>query len=421
MELNLPEKVNQIIETLAAHGYEAYAVGGCVRDSILGRSPEDWDITTSAKPEEVKAIFPRTVDTGIKHGTVTVLMEKEGFEVTTYRIDGEYEDNRHPKEVIFTENLLEDLKRRDFTINAMAYNDTIGMVDAFGGVEDLKNKRICCVGEPKERFGEDALRILRGVRFGAQLGFAIEGKTIKAMRELAWTLEKISAERIQAELVKLLKSKNPDHIALLEEFGIAKVILPEYHGYSSKEQKKILEILQNLEQEAVCKERICDQTALRMAAVCFFLSEEESSRIMRRLKFDNRNRRMVEQLIRYQKEHIEENPVSVRKALAKMGEEIYFLLLDLKYAAGLESREGREKRKTLAMEILERGQCISIKGLKITGKELMELGIPKGPVIGELLEMLLEKVLEEPELNQREFLLKEARKEGNGTSRRQEI
>lgn len=167
MELRIPEKAEIILHTLEEAGYEAYVVGGCVRDSILGRSPDDWDITTSAKPEEVKALFRRTVDTGLIHGTVTVMLDKEGFEVTTYRVDGEYEDGRHPKEVSFTASLEEDLKRRDFTINAMAYNPKRGLVDLFGGVQDMENRIIRCVGNPLERFTEDALRILRAVRFSA--------------------------------------------------------------------------------------------------------------------------------------------------------------------------------------------------------------------------------------------------------------
>lgn len=165
MKITLPDDVKQIIETLEQHGYEGYAVGGCVRDSILGRIPNDWDITTSATPQQVKKLFPRTVDTGIQHGTVTVLMGKEGYEVTTYRVDGEYEDARHPKEVTFTANLEEDLRRRDFTINAMAYNDSEGLVDVFGGRADIEQKVIRCVGNAEERFGEDALRIMRAVRF----------------------------------------------------------------------------------------------------------------------------------------------------------------------------------------------------------------------------------------------------------------
>ena len=212
MRIQLPVKVDNIIKTLEAAGYEAFAVGGCIRDSVLGRTPQDWDITTSAKPQDVKRLFSHTIDTGIQHGTVTVMLEHEGFEVTTYRIDGEYEDARHPKEVTYTVNLLEDLKRRDFTINAMAYNESRGLVDAFDGMGDLQKKVIRCVGNPKERFTEDALRMLRALRFAAQLGFEVEEQTFAAIRELAQTIEKISAERIQTELVKLLTSDHPELI-----------------------------------------------------------------------------------------------------------------------------------------------------------------------------------------------------------------
>ena len=205
-KISLPAKVARILNTLGEHGYEAYAVGGCVRDSLLGRTPQDWDITTSARPEQVKALFRHTIDTGIQHGTVTVMLDHEGFEVTTYRIDGEYEDARHPKEVAFTANLLEDLKRRDFTINAMAYNEVTGLVDAFDGIGDLERGVIRCVGNAMERFSEDALRMLRAVRFAAQLGFSIEQETQEAIAGLAGNIKKVSAERIQVELVKLLTS-----------------------------------------------------------------------------------------------------------------------------------------------------------------------------------------------------------------------
>ena len=194
--IQMPGAVSVIIHTLQNAGYEAYAVGGCVRDSILGRVPDDWDITTSARPEQVKALFRRTVDTGIKHGTVTVLMDKEGYEVTTYRIDGMYEDGRHPKDVTFTASLTADLRRRDFTINAMAYNDEDGLVDIFGGIQDIKGRLLRCVGDPEARFGEDALRMMRAVRFSAQLDYDIEENTRKAIKTLARTLEKVSAERI---------------------------------------------------------------------------------------------------------------------------------------------------------------------------------------------------------------------------------
>ena len=219
MHISLPEKVENIISTIEANGFEAYAVGGCVRDSILGRIPDDWDITTSASPQQVKALFRHTIDTGIQHGTVTVMLGREGFEVTTYRIDGEYEDSRHPKEVTFTSNLREDLKRRDFTINAMAYNNRTGLVDAFGGLEDMERKLIRCVGESQERFEEDALRMMRAVRFSAQLGYAIEEGTEQAIRKMAGNLGHISAERIQTELVKLLVSPHPDYLRICYETG----------------------------------------------------------------------------------------------------------------------------------------------------------------------------------------------------------
>ena len=204
LTVQVPKHAQEILEQLNNHGFEAYVVGGCVRDSLLHRVPGDWDITTSARPEQVKAIFGHTIDTGLQHGTVTIMRDKVGYEVTTYRIDGEYEDGRHPKEVEFTSNLLEDLKRRDFTINAMAYNPKEGLVDAFEGIRDLKEKRIRCVGNALERFTEDALRILRAIRFSAQLGFSIEESTWEAIKVIAPNLIHVSKERIQVELTKLL-------------------------------------------------------------------------------------------------------------------------------------------------------------------------------------------------------------------------
>jgi tRNA nucleotidyltransferase (CCA-adding enzyme) len=209
MKIEIPAEAAWILKQLNEHGFEAYVVGGCVRDSLLGRTPYDWDITTSALPEQVKEIFPRTVDTGIAHGTVTVLYHKEGYEVTTYRVDGEYEDGRHPKDVTFTASLREDLRRRDFTINAMAYHPELGLVDLFGGLNDLKEKKVRCVGDPLERFTEDALRIMRAVRFSAQLGFAIEEDTYRALSVLAPNLHQISAERIRTELEKIFLSPHP--------------------------------------------------------------------------------------------------------------------------------------------------------------------------------------------------------------------
>ncbi|MCI5517194.1 MAG: CCA tRNA nucleotidyltransferase, partial [Roseburia sp.] len=235
----LPENVNFIIHTLMEHGFEGYAVGGCVRDTLLGRTPQDWDITTSARPEQVKELFSHTIDTGIQHGTVTVMLDHEGYEVTTYRIDGEYEDARHPKEVTFTANLIEDLKRRDFTINAMAYNEAAGLVDAFDGIGDLKRKVIRCVGDPMERFSEDALRMLRAVRFAAQLGFEIAPDTKDAVSRLAETIQKVSAERIQVELVKLLVSDHPEEIRQVYELGLSAQVLPEFDRMMQTPQRNI--------------------------------------------------------------------------------------------------------------------------------------------------------------------------------------
>ena len=239
MKIDLPIDVNFIIRKLEEAGFEAYAVGGCVRDRILGKEPNDWDITTSAKPEQVKSLFDHTIDTGIQHGTVTVMINHVGYEVTTYRIDGKYEDGRHPTEVTFTPDLLEDLKRRDFTINAMAYNDSTGLVDAFDGVFDLERGIIRCVGKPEKRFSEDALRMLRAIRFAAQLGFSIDENTMNGVKMLAGTLKRVSAERIQVELVKLLLSDNPDRLRDAYTSGLTAVFLPEFDAMMKTKQNTI--------------------------------------------------------------------------------------------------------------------------------------------------------------------------------------
>ena len=309
MKIQLPEKVNTIIKTLQAHGYEAYAVGGCVRDSILGRIPDDWDITTSATPQETKALFHRTFDTGIEHGTITVLIEKDAFEVTTYRVDGEYEDSRHPKEVTFTRCLKEDLLRRDFTINAMAYNDTEGLVDIFGGIEDLEKKVIRCVGNARERFGEDALRIMRAVRFAAQLGFEIEEDTKAGIIELAPTLANISAERIQVELIKMMVSPNPTLLRKAYELGITKIILPEFDAMMETKQEtphhmydvgehtlkaiesvradKVLRLTMLFHDIAKPKRKTVDEQGVAHFKMHDVEGAEMTKQILRRLKFDN--------------------------------------------------------------------------------------------------------------------------------------
>ena len=354
VRIRLPQKVHDIIETLQAAGYEAYAVGGCIRDSVLGKEPDDWDITTSAKPEEVKKLFRRTIDTGIMHGTVTVMMDKEGFEVTTYRIDGKYEDNRHPKDVTFTANLQEDLRRRDFTINAMAYNEKDGLIDIYEGLQDIDKGLIRCVGVAKERFREDALRMMRAVRFSAQLGYTIEDKTKEAIKELAPTLQNISAERIQTELVKLLVSDHPDYLKMAYETGITAQVLPEFdicmktaqnnphHCYSVGEHilhtlcyvkaDKALRLGMLFHDIGKPQTLTIDETGITHNHGHPAAGEEMAVNVLKRLKFDNDTIDKVKKIVRNHDRNIEPSAKSVRRAVHYIGEDIFPLLFSVKYA-----------------------------------------------------------------------------------------
>ena len=436
MKIQLPEKVNTIIQTLQEHGYEAYAVGGCVRDSLLGREPGDWDITTSASPDETKKLFARTVDTGIEHGTVTVLLGKEGFEVTTYRIDGKYEDSRHPTEVIFTRNLREDLLRRDFTINAMAYNDTEGIVDIFGGMDDLKRKIIRCVGNARERFGEDALRIMRGVRFAAQLGFSLEKETKEAMTELAPTLEKISAERIQSELVKLLVSESPELIREAYHVGVTAVILPEfdemmrtgqetkYHRYDVGEHTvqavcnvppdKVLRLTMLLHDVAKPEMKTVDADGTAHFKGHDIRGEQKAKEILRRLKFDNDTIHKVTKLVRWHDYRMPAEKKNVRKAMSKISAELFPMYLLVKRADILahsmyrreEELENLSGLQKCYEEIVADHECVSLKQLAVTGTDLIGIGMKPGKQIGEVLNELLRIVLEYPEFNNKEHLLR---------------
>ena len=441
MKMEIPEKVGRIISTLKNHGYEAYAVGGCVRDTILGRTPEDWDITTSATPDETKALFDKTVDTGIEHGTITVLIDREGFEVTTYRIDGEYEDSRHPKEVLFTRSLEEDLKRRDFTINAMAYNEEEGLVDIFGGVEDLKNKLIRCVGEPKERFSEDALRILRAVRFSAQLGFAIEENTRAAIQVFAKTLQNISAERIQTELVKLLVSSHPEKVKELYKLGITKIILWEFDPMMQTSQETpyhdanvgehTLRVLRNVRADKYLRLTALlhdvgkpDAKTVDEKGIAHFkgrgeMGEVMAKKILKRLKFDNDTLRKVCLLVRYH-DYLYQDEITakkVRRAMNLIGKEMFPYYLEIRKAdiKGQSSYRRKEKEENIkAVEMyyrrsLENQECVSIKELAVRGKDLIAVGISPGPRLGKILERLLDEVIDEPERNKKDILLQKAR------------
>lgn len=430
----LPEHVKLIIGTLEAAGYEAYAVGGCVRDSVLGRKPADWDITTSAKPEQVKGLFRRTVDTGIAHGTVTVMLERTGYEVTTYRIDGEYRDSRHPSEVSFTDDLTEDLRRRDFTINAMAYNDTRGLVDVFGGIRDLNDGIIRCVGVAAERFGEDALRILRAVRFAAQLGFAIEEETKRAASRLAGTLKNISAERIQVELVKLLVSPHPQVLRCAWELGLTRVFLPEFDAMMDTPQNNPHHIYNVGEHTLKALEFVEADKVLRLAVLCHDfgkpaarttvdgidhfhghpqISMELAGKMMRRLKFDNDTISRVKNLVLYHDLRPNPDERSVRRAANKVGAEFFADLLQVMGADILAQSGYQRVEKLVRLDkvheiyegIMQRKECLTIKDLEVTGKDLIAAGMKPGKEIGQTLERMLEDVLEYPEHNKKEYLL----------------
>ncbi len=435
MKIQLPDKVHKIIETLQAAGYEAYAVGGCVRDSILGREPDDWDITTSAKPEETKCLFPRTIDTGIRHGTVTIMMDKEGFEVTTYRIDGEYEDSRHPKDVVFTASLKEDLKRRDFTINAMAYNEQDGLVDIFGGIRDMEDGVIRCVGNPRERFAEDALRMLRAVRFSAQLGYRIDEDTAKAIRELAPDLQKISAERIQAELVKLVTSPHPDYLRIAYETGITREVLPEFdlcmetpqnnphhcycvgehilHSMLAVEPDKVLRLGMLFHDIGKPQTLTIDEEGITHNKRHPVVGEELTKKILRRLKFDNDTIDKVSKIVLYHDQKIALTDTGVRRAVNRMGEDIFPMILTVQHAdiSAQSDYKKEEKLEKLAYieqcynDICNRKEATSLKDLAVTGSDLIALGMRPGRQIGEILQELLELVLEDPALNRKEELL----------------
>lgn len=434
-DIRLPQKVNRIITSLQNAGFEAYAVGGCVRDSILGREPGDWDITTSAMPEETKALFEKTVDTGIEHGTVTVLLEREGFEVTTYRIDGKYEDSRHPKEVTFTRSLKEDLLRRDFTINAMAYNEKNGLVDIFGGLRDLKERKIRCVGDAKARFSEDALRILRGIRFAAQLGFSIDEETKAGMEKLAPTLKNISAERIQTELVKMLISRRPELIREAYELGITARFLPEFdrlmetaqetphhmytvgehtiHAIGNVRPDKVLRLTMLLHDMGKPAYKTVDEDGRAHFKKHALESEVIAGRILRRLKFDNDTIHKVTRLVRYHDYRMPSTAKDVRRAMNKIGEDIFSYYMEVRrgdvLAQSMYQREEKiqnlDEIERLYQETIEKGQCVSLKELSVTGRDLIEAGMAPGKEIGVKLNELLLLVIEEPELNTKEKLL----------------
>ncbi|WP_347561900.1 CCA tRNA nucleotidyltransferase [Clostridium sp. E02] len=395
IKIQIPEPVRMIIEQLNIHGFEAYAVGGCVRDSFLGRLPKDWDITTSAKPEHMKEIFPKTVDTGIQHGTVTVIMGHEGYEVTTYRIDGEYEDGRHPKTVEFTASLLEDLKRRDFTINAMAYSGKDELVDEFGGIKDLESGIIRCVGNPLDRFTEDALRILRAIRFSAQLGFQIEEETENAIAVIAKNLKNVSKERIQVELTKLLLSDHPARVRLVFENGIA-TYLTEHFLHTETGLLQIEKL-----------NRLPDKKHMRWSGFLRFLSEREAVTILRELRLDNDTIDQVGTLVRLWKTEIPADKSAIRKVMSGLPLNLFYDLLCIQKLYLFDGYQKQLKQVELYVEeIIRSGDCIRLKDMAVSGRDLIAAGIKPGPRMGEVLQVLFDEVLKNPDNNNREYLLK---------------
>ena len=437
IKIRIPDNVRKIIAAFEGAGYEACAVGGCVRDALLGREPQDWDIATSARPEETKALFRRTVDTGIKHGTVTVLLGSDAYEVTTYRVDGAYEDGRHPKSVTFTPSLREDLARRDFTINAMAYSDSLGLVDLFGGMDDLRAGVIRCVGVPEERFGEDALRILRALRFSAQLGFTIDPATEAAVVRLAPTLEKISAERIREEMTKLLVSDDPGKVRKLYETGITRVILPEFDVLMETEQDGRYHLFNVGEHTIRVIEHVSADPVMRWTALLHDIGKPRSRQIdemkgrihfkghgpagaklaeeiLRRLKFDNATIETAVKLIRWHVMRFERGEYDIRWCLNEIGPERFPLLMELQRADAYgkkpetlsDSLARCDRVERMCDEILARGDCFRMSDLAVKGADLIEAGMAPGPEMGEILGRMLEDVLNEPSHNDKEYLMR---------------
>lgn len=435
LEIEIPQGAAWVLEQLRDAGYEAYVVGGCVRDSLLHRMPDDWDITTSAKPEDTKRIFRRTVDTGIQHGTVTVMVDRTGYEVTTYRIDGEYADGRHPEHVTFTASLLEDLKRRDFTINAMAYSPAEGLVDEFDGIGDINRRVIRAVGDPVQRFTEDALRMMRAIRFSAQLDYRIDEDTREGIRLLAPNLQKVSAERIRVELEKLLLSEHPEELKEAYELGLLRQFLPElsecmecgqnnpHHCLSvgdhilcavkAARRDKVLRLALLLHDIAKPQVKTTDENGIDHFHGHAARSAALADRILRDLKYDNQTREAAVRLITWHDRNLGDSLPEIRKSISELGEEWFLPLLEVK-TSDVEAQSDYQRDEKLGKieywrnafeEIRCAGDCLSLKDLAVSGKDLIAAGAAPGKEIGRILHEMLEEVLREPAHNTREYLL----------------
>lgn len=439
LDITLPIPVARALSVLEACGYEGYTVGGCVRDSLLGRAPNDWDITTNATPAQMKECFGdfRVIETGIRHGTLTVIVDGMQLEITTYRNDGEYLDNRHPVQVTFSERLEDDLSRRDFTVNAMAYHPTRGLVDLFGGREDLQNRMICAVGDAKTRFFEDGLRILRAVRFASVLDFDIEENTAKAIHECRNLLSGIAAERVREEFCRLICGRGAVRI-LREYIDVIAVFLPELSrcvGFDQNTKYHCYDVFEHtLQALALCEDTdLVTRLGILLHDIgkplCYTEDEqgghfkghapvgvEITKEVLSRLRFDNETVRRMELLVEWHDIPLSAEKKRVKRLMQRMSDADILRLLEIKRCDRLaHATDYREIPPELALipsvidEIRAEDACLSLRTLAVGGDDLMELGIPKGKRIGEMLHVLLEEVIEERLPNEKSALLQAAK------------
>ena len=384
----------RIIRRLNEAGYEAYAVGGCVRDALMGSEPHDWDITTSAVPETVKRLFSHTFDTGIEHGTVTVLSSGAAYEVTTFRIDGVYTDHRRPDSVTFAGSLYEDVARRDFTINAMAYHPDKGLIDYFDGQGDLKRKLIRCVGDPMKRFDEDALRMLRAVRFSAKLGFSIDPATWEAIVRLSDTIADVSKERILDEVTKTLVSDHPERLLLAETSGLAGEFCEEF------KEKGVLEF-EKLGLVRASRE-------LRFAMLMRHMVPERAGAALRELKADNALRKGTVRLLEHIHDPLPKDEVSMRRLMHDAGRDLIPDLLDLRLAAEVDTEAGSKEAHALFAS--QKDMPVTLADLAVSGRDVIAQGVTPGKDVGECLEYLLNEVIKDPEKNTSDQLKQESKR-----------
>ena len=392
MNINIPKEVDKALNILHGNGFEAYIVGGCVRDSILGLHPSDWDITTSAKPNEISRCFRgyRTIETGIKHGTLTIIVDKMQIEITTYRIDGEYSDHRRPDKVSFTDNIKLDLMRRDFTINALAYNKN-EIIDLFGGIDDIRNKIVKCVGNPDERFNEDGLRILRALRFASVLNFDIEKNTSESIHRNKNLLNNISGERINTEFNKLLMGSNFRKI-IVDYRNIIEIFIPNLNTLSCEEMECRLNAMKEL-----------NSIILRLTLLLY--KAEAPNKILMSLKYDNKTIDTVKLLSSGIDEKIYSEPVNIKRWLYKINYENLYNLIKIKKALFKSECKDLINSEKIMNEIIETNQCYSLKTLEIGGQDLIAAGIPEGENIGRILNKILDDVIEGKLKNERNVLL----------------